>query len=356
VREPGGGAPDPLTDDLAVASASANPAVLPPETRAALPKRWLLRLLRLYTSGQIVFNHALVRIVGALDARQRSLDSRLERLDALAVRREGQTAQRLAGLENAAQALEAAVRRLEIAAPRLADRIDRISPPTPDQLFVKGAYVEFENQFRGSRDEIRERQKFYLPFFREAARRVGPGARFLDLGSGRGELLELAAGAGLAMTGVDSEAAMIESCRARGLEAQRGDLLEVLAGWEESSLSGISALQVVEHLSWAAVRTLVDLAYQRLRSGGCLVLETVNPASAFGMRAFYLDPTHRQPVPSEIAHFLLAQAGFGGIETHFLNPVDDPKLASALEGSEPLMALADVLLGFRDYAIVGWKP
>ena len=47
-------------------------------------------------------------------------------------------------------------------------------------------YVGFEDQFRGSRDEIRMRMSHYLPLFEGAA-------DVLDVGCGRGELLELLA-------------------------------------------------------------------------------------------------------------------------------------------------------------------
>ncbi|NPV74723.1 MAG: hypothetical protein HPY89_13325, partial [Pelotomaculum sp.] len=51
-------------------------------------------------------------------------------------------------------------------------------------------YFEFEDQFRGSRDDIKERQRIYLPYIREA--KAGTEERFvLDLGCGRGEWLEL---------------------------------------------------------------------------------------------------------------------------------------------------------------------
>ncbi|MGH9366326.1 MAG: methyltransferase domain-containing protein [Thermoanaerobaculia bacterium] len=342
---------DPVAADLDLAAANANPAVLPPGTRAALPKRLLLRLLRLYTAGQVRFNYAAARLLAALEARIRELQEAardLRRLQGEAIKREGLAAGRLAELETGLQ-------RLRSDTDALAGRVERISPPRLEQMFVPGAYAEFERQFRGSREEILERQRVYVSPLREAAARVGPSARFLDLGCGRGELLELAREAGLAMTGIDSETSLVEACRTRGLDAREADLFDALWGQPEESLAGVTALQVVEHLPWAAVRTLVDLAYQRIRPGGCLILETINPASVYAMRTFHLDPTHRQPVPSETVHFLLSQAGFRDVEVRWLNPVDDPKIAKAIEGDESLKALADLLLGFRDYAVVGWR-
>lgn len=335
---------DPLAGDLATVAANADPAVLRPGTRAAMPKRLLLRLLRVYTSGQVAFNAAVVRLLGALERRQTE-----------GLERERHATQALAGLGGRLADVERLIQRLGAETGNLTVRVDRISPATPEQMFVPGAHGEFERQFRGTREQILERQRLYVPYLRKAAQEIGPAVRFLDLGCGRGELLELARDAGLTMTGIESDAALVESCRARGLEALKGDLFDALWAKAEQSLAGVTAIQVVEHLPWPAVRVLVDLAYQRIRPGGCLIVETINPASAYAMRTFYVDPTHRQPIPSEMSHFLLSQAGFRDIETRWLNPVDEPKLSRAIEGNEALKTFADLLFGFRDYAVVGWR-
>jgi O-antigen chain-terminating methyltransferase len=349
---------DPVSKDVEVAASLADPTRLPASTRAAAVKGLLLRLLRVYSSGQVSFNHAAVRVLAALDARVQALQ-RLQ-ADTLALQ-QGAAAQ-IADLAAQTARLAARIADLETHLQRLAReggdlvrRVDGISPATPEQVFAPGAHAEFEKQFRGSREEILERQRIYVPILEKAARQTGSGARFLDLGCGRGELLELAKEAGLAMAGVESDEALVEDGRARGLDVRPGDLFDALWAELEKSLAGVTGIQVVEHLPWAAVRTLVDLAYQRIRPGGCLIVETINPASAYAMRAFYLDPTHRQPVPSEMTHFLFSQAGFRDVEVRELNPVDDPSLLAAIERSPELRIFADLIFGFRDYAAIGWK-
>ncbi len=355
---PGGKPSDPLAAELAAAAAHADPAVLPPSTRAAPAKRLLLRLLRVYTTGQVSFNRAVSGVLGALDGRVRGLQQFQEhaaRFQAGVVRFQTDVAGFQAHADSRLAGLEGHVRRLAEEAGGLARQVARMAPATSEQMFAPGAHAEFERQFRGSREEIRERQRIYVPILERAARQVGAGARFLDLGCGRGELLELARDAGLAAAGVESDASLVRACRERGLDAREGDLFDALWAEREKSLAGVSALQVVEHLPWAAVRTLVDLSYQRIRPGGCLVVETIHPASAYAMRAFYLDPTHRQPVPSEMAHFLFSQAGFRDVEVRLLNPVEEPKLSAAVAGNPALQGLSDLLFGFRDYAAIGWK-
>jgi 2-polyprenyl-3-methyl-5-hydroxy-6-metoxy-1,4-benzoquinol methylase len=350
--------PDPVAADLHRAQTNADPTLLRPGTRAALPKRLLLRLLRVYTAGQVAFNGAVLRLLGALETRAAAASQRTQEMSqALTALGESLAAlgESLAALGGRLADVERLIQRLGAEIGNLTVKVDRISPATNEQMFTPGAHAAFEAQFRGSREEILERQKPYVSYLRKAAQAIGPGARFLDLGCGRGELLELARGAGLAATGVESDPALVEACRALGLDARAGDLFDTLWAEPEEALAGVTAIQVVEHLSWAGVRTLVDLAYQRIRQGGCLILETINPSSAYAMRTFYVDPTHRQPVPSEMSHFLLSQAGFRHIEALWLNPVDEPKLLKAIEGDESLKAVADLLFGFRDYALVGWR-
>ena len=57
-------------------------------------------------------------------------------------------------------------------------------------------YADFEQRFRGSREQIEQRLKKYLPLF--SGRR-----EILDIGCGRGEFLELLAAAGQRGLGID---------------------------------------------------------------------------------------------------------------------------------------------------------
>ncbi|MFO7886218.1 MAG: DUF4214 domain-containing protein, partial [Desulfobacteraceae bacterium] len=55
---------------------------------------------------------------------------------------------------------------------------------------LDAVYAAFEDRFRGSRKDIKERQKIYLPWIEQAGAGTGT-APVLDLGCGRGEWLEL---------------------------------------------------------------------------------------------------------------------------------------------------------------------
>src|SRR5690606_9988952 len=67
-------------------------------------------------------------------------------------------------------------------------------------------YVGFEDRFRGSQARIRAQLADYVPLFAGATRVV-------DIGCGRGELLDLLREAGIGAHGVDVNASMVEVCR-----------------------------------------------------------------------------------------------------------------------------------------------
>ena len=78
----------------------------------------------------------------------------------------------------------------------------------------------------------------------------------------------------------------------------------------------------------AALLRLLELAALKLRPGGLLVAETINPLSPLALRSYFADLTHAQPLVPETLALLARQAGFREVETRFLNEpaerLDDP--------------------------------
>ena len=229
-------------------------------------------------------------------------------------------------------------------------------------------YAGFEDLFRGSESEIRQRMADYLPIFAGAADVV-------DLGCGRGEFLDLLRGAGIGARGVDLNHEMVERCRARGFDVTETDGLSFLAAAAPGSVGGLIASQVVEHLQPDYLLRLLAAAAQALRPGAAIVLETINPAcwSAF-FDSYVRDLTHVRPVHPDTLKFLVMAAGFTDVAIQWRSPYPEagklerlPAAARAATSDPALPPLLDVLdrnvdrlnglfFTHRDYAIIARRP
>lgn len=165
------------------------------------------------------------------------------------------------------------------------------------------SYRSFEDVFRGDLDRVRG---LAAPFV-ELLRDHGP---VVDVGCGRGELLDLLLAAGIEARGVDLDAGMAEVARERGLDVTVEDALTYLEREADGSLGAIVSMQVIEHLPGEALRRLFALAHAKLRPGGLFVAETVNPHAVHALKTFWVDLTHQHPVFPEVTLALAADAGF----------------------------------------------
>ncbi len=220
-------------------------------------------------------------------------------------------------------------------------------------------YQALEDAFRGSFEDVQDRMRVYLADVRS----VGTSGRILDIGTGRGEWLELLAEAGLSAYGVDTNARAVERCHARGLEVVQADALQHISALPQTSLAVITAFQFVEHIPFNALLDLIDHAARVLQPGGLLILETPNPTNLLvGAASFYLDPTHERPLHPMFLEFLLSARGFSDVDLRYLNPNSSP-----LEWSrefddvtvKPLQPILDrlnyILFGPQDFAVVGHR-
>jgi SAM-dependent methyltransferase len=190
---------------------------------------------------------------------------------------------------------------------------------------------------RGSTADVRERQRPYVDDFRDAA-------PVLDLGCGRGELLGLLRDAGIEALGIDADADMVAYARGEGLEVEQADATAHLEQLRDGSLGGIFAGQVVEHLPPATLFRLLELAVRKLRPGGLLIAETINPLSPLALRSYFADLTHAQPLVPETLDLLAKQAGFHSTEIRFLNA---PRHADDVDER-----IREILFAPLDYALV----
>jgi O-antigen chain-terminating methyltransferase len=225
-------------------------------------------------------------------------------------------------------------------------------------------YVGFEDRFRGSREVIRARFESYLPLFEGKA-------DVLDVGCGRGEFLDLLARRGIAARGIDLNHEMAESGRARGLDVTEADAVGYLFSLPDGSLGGVFSAQVVEHLQPGYLLRFLELAFHKLRPGGRLVLETLNPAcwTAF-FESYIRDITHVWPLHPDTLKYLVVASGFTTATVEFRSPVPEQDrlqpIAVATGAPAELHDLAEAfnanveklnsrMFTYLDYAVIGDK-
>lgn len=269
------------------------------------------------------------------------LDQLLSQIAAL--RREIMFQQRR--LTQLAQSGSTGLEQLSTASERTAARAVACSDQRLDAL-----YLAFEDVFRGTREDIKERAGQYLD--RLVLAGAGQSSKpILDVGCGRGEWLEILKEAGLTAYGVDSNLPMVERAASLGVNVVHGDLLEHVRSLEDESRSAITAFHVVEHLPLAVVVDFLDEALRVLAPGGLLLLETPNPENIrVGATTFYSDPTHRNPILPDTLRFMVEHRGFTETEIVRLRP---GPLGDQLQGDDwNSRHLNAMLFGPRDYSIV----
>jgi SAM-dependent methyltransferase len=296
-----------------------------------LVKRILRKFMRWYVeplaADQRLYNSSVLKLVDALSERADAATASRERAERLLRELE----ERLTRVERRGSAGAGAVAPVTVAAQPAAASL-------PD-------YFAFESRMRGSVDSIRERQRRYVDDFRELA-------PVLDVGCGRGELLMLLREAGVEARGIDADADMVAFARGEGLDVEQADLVDYLERVEAGSLGGIFMGQVVEHLPPGVLVRALELSADKLRAGGSLVAETINPVSPIALRNYYADLTHAQPLVPETLELLARQAGFVETEVRYLNEPerltepDDPVIAANVR------RLNELLFAPLDYALV----
>ncbi len=191
-----------------------------------------------------------------------------------------------------------------------------------DQHFLDAFYVAFEDQFRGSRENVFNSLKVYLPLIKEA--KIGtPESSIVDVGCGRGEWLELLRESGYTARGIDINRVMLEQCRSRGLEVIEADVIAYLQALPDCSLGAVTGFHIIEHLPFETLVQLFDETVRVLKPGGLVVFETPNPRNILvGSGDFYRDPTHKNPIHPDTISFLGESRGLINSKSYFFEEIN----------------------------------
>ncbi|MCE2699334.1 MAG: methyltransferase domain-containing protein [Nostocales cyanobacterium LE14-WE4] len=221
-----------------------------------------------------------------------------------------------------------------------------------EEHLLNSFYVAFEDHFRGTREDISDRLKVYLPLIEKA--NVGtPDAPILDVGCGRGEWLELLKESGYISRGLDINRFMVEQCQARGLETIEADVINYLQSLPENSLGAITGFHIIEHLPFKTLMRLFSETVRVLKPQGLVIFETPNPDNVLvGSNTFYLDPTHINPLPSATVKFMAEMFGLYNTQVITLHPYPEN---AKVDGQGIAERFNDHFYGPQDYAVLGYK-
>jgi O-antigen chain-terminating methyltransferase len=181
----------------------------------------------------------------------------------------------------------------------------------------------------------------------------------IDIGCGRGDMLEVLQVNGFDAMGVDQDALMVAHCKRRGFDVTEDNALRFLDRLDDGSVGAILCLQVIDHLMTSELEILVELCQRKLARGGVLIVESINPLSLHAFANHFLtDLTHLKAVPPESLAFICTQIGFEKVDTIDVARHPYADLGDNVPDGhtrEALSRLLSTVYGFTDYVVVATK-
>jgi SAM-dependent methyltransferase len=210
-------------------------------------------------------------------------------------------------------------------------------------------YANFESEFRGTPQEVKNRFQFYLPVVKEY-----PGKPYvLDLGSGRGDWLELLQQENVIARGVEANRVLAESCQKRRLDVVNEEMMGYLREVPDQSIDIVTAFHLIEHIDHISLIRLIDQINRVLKPNGIVMFETPSPENLVSAACtFYADPTHHRPIYPQTLMFILRQKGFVNLKLQFLHEVEDSPFTGDGLGFAQLHMW---FFGPRDFSVIAEK-
>ena len=227
--------------------------------------------------------------------------------------------------------------------------------------------LTLEQRVHGSPRMVKERQAFYLQYFRNCK-------EVAAIGCGRGELLQLLEGEGIDARGVETNQVLAAYCLENGMKVSREDPVAYIGSLEDSSLDGIMLSRFAGHQSPARLVRMLSLCREKLSGDGVLIIETPNPFSLYAVTSYALEDSDRiHPLHPETLKLLCLSSGFIEPTLMLLNPLPPEEHLEELEltAGEVIMdshekslfstvndnfaKLNRILFSHRDYAVVTRK-
>lgn len=207
-------------------------------------------------------------------------------------------------------------------------------------------YLAFEDKFRGSREFIISRYQEYLKHINSEIKTA------LDIGCGRAEWVELLQSKGIDAQGVDLNFAMLNIGKSAGVKnLHHKDAFEFLTTCKDNSFDLVSAFHIIEHVPYEKLIELLLEIKRVAMPNATILLETPNPANLIvSSSEFYKDPTHLNPLPSDVVKFLVEYLGFSDVKVEYLHPF--PTSHHIHEHTQSAQTLNHYLYQAQDYLVV----
>ena len=177
-------------------------------------------------------------------------------------------------------------------------------------------YLAFEETFRGSQELILERYKEYLKYLNPDIKTA------LDIGCGRGEWTGLLQKNSIDAYGIDLNFAMLNVGKNQGIKnLQKIDAFDFFQSCPDNSYDLVTAFHIIEHIPFEKLFVFLQEIKRVASPNATILLETPSPANPLVANfEFYKDPTHLNPLPSDVIKFMVEYIGFKNVDVDFLHP------------------------------------
>ena len=220
-------------------------------------------------------------------------------------------------------------------------------------------YLAFENVFRGKREDILNKQKQYVKYFKNDLQ-----GEVLDIGCGRGEFLEIMKKENIPAYGIDIYDPFINYCLEKELNVKKCDALTHLNSLEDDSLNGVFMDSVVEHIEDDYILALINMVYRKIKKGTYFIIITPNPETFGGLHNFNIDLEHKKPIHYLTLEYLLKCEGFTEVERYEAIEADFPdkllklkkdEIKNIKQYNDNIDIINKYLLGNREHVAIAKK-